>query len=186
VTWGAGSLRTITWTHSLGTAQTFDVDFSADNGGTWAPLSAGVPAATSTTGTLMVATPATLTTQALVRVSTAGLPINGDVSNVVFTVAAPSITVTAPNTNVNWAIGSSKNVTWNHNLGTQENVTIEISRDGGVNWSVVIASRVNSGNSSSTHSWTVTGPATTTARIRVTWVRDGTVSDVSNVNFRIQ
>ena len=29
-------------------------------------------------------------------------------------------------------------------------------------------------------------PATTTARIRVTWTADGSIQDPSNVNFRIQ
>jgi hypothetical protein len=186
VTWAAGSTRTITWTHNLGSAQTFDVDFSADNGATWAPMASGVAAATATTGNYTTVMPATLTTQALVRVSPSGLPLNGDTSNVVFTVAAPAITVTSPNTNVSWSVGSAHNITWTHNLGTAERVTIEVSQDGGSTWSVVAASAANTSSTSSTFSWTVTGPATTTARIRVTWVRDGTVSDVSNVNFRIQ
>jgi uncharacterized membrane protein len=186
VTWAAGSTRTVTWTHSLGAAQTFDVDFSADNGVTWTSLATGVLAATSTTGTYTGLMPTTLTTQAVVRVSPTGLPINGDISNVVFSLVAPAITVTAPNTNVNWATGSSKNVTWSHNLGTLENVLIEVSRDGGSTWSVLTASQPNSGNTSGTFSWTVTGPATTSGRIRVTWTRNSSVQDISDVNFRIQ
>jgi hypothetical protein len=149
-------------------------------------MASGVPAATATTGTFTAAMPATPTTQALVRVSPVGMPINGDTSNVVFTVAAPLVTVTAPNTNVNWAIASVKNITWTHNLGTLESVTIEVSRDGGSTWSVLAANISNTGGTSGTFGWTVTGPATTLGRIRVTWVRDGTVLDISNVNFRIQ
>jgi hypothetical protein len=61
-----------------------------------------------------------------------------------------------------------------------------LSRDGGATWSVVVASRVNSANASGTYSWTVTGPATTTGRVRVSWVGDATVTDISNVNFQIQ
>jgi hypothetical protein len=186
VTWAAGSVRTITWTHTLGAAQPFDVDFSADNGLTWVPMASGVPAATATTGAYTSAMPSTPTTQALVRVSPTGLPLNGDVSNVAFTVAAPVVTVTAPNTNVNWAIGSTHSITWTHNLGTAESVKIEVSRNGGSTWSVLAQTVLNSSSTSGTFSWTVTGPATTTARMRVTWVRDGAISDVSNVNFRIQ
>jgi hypothetical protein len=179
-------MRTITWTHTLGTAQTFDVDFSGDNGVTWAVMATGVPAATSTTGTYTGAMPATVTSQALVRVSPAGLPINGDTSNVLFSLVAPVVTVTAPNTNVNWVIGAAKSVTWSHNLGTLEAVQIEVSRDGGSTWSVITPSQQNSGNTSSTYSWTVTGPATTSGRIRVTWTRNNAVQDISDVNFRIQ
>jgi hypothetical protein len=186
VTWGAGSLRTITWTHSLGAAQTFDIDFSADAGATWVVFAAGVLAATATTGSYTAPMPTTVTTQALFRVSPAGLPLSGDVSNVVFTLAAPRITVTAPNTNVNWATGSSKNITWTHNLGTAETVEISLSRDGGVTWTVLASPLTNSGATSSTFAWTVTGPATTQGRIRVTWLRDSTIVDTSDVNFRIQ
>jgi hypothetical protein len=186
VTWAAGSTRTVTWTHTLGAAQAFDVDFSPDNGVTWVSMASGVPAATSTTGTYTGAMPATVTAQALVRVSPTGVPVNGDTSNVVFSLVAPAVTVTAPNTNVNWGIGSSKNVTWSHNLGTLESVQIEVSRDGGSTWSVVTASQQNTASTSGTFSWTVTGPATTSARIRVTWTRSSAVQDISDANFRIQ
>ena len=104
----------------------------------------------------------------------------------VFTVAAPIITVTAPNTNVNWAIGTVKNITWTDNLGTLKSVGIEVSRDGGSTWSMLAANIPNSSGTSATFPWTVTGPATTQGRVRVTWVRNGTMLDISNVNFRIQ
>jgi hypothetical protein len=103
-----------------------------------------------------------------------------------FALAAAAITVTAPNTNVNWPIGSNRNITWTHNLGTAEAVDIEVSRDGGTTWTSIASAVTNSGNTSGTFTWTVTGPPTTAGRIRVTWARDGAVSDISNVNFRIQ
>jgi len=186
VAWAVGSARTVTWTHSLGVAQAFDVDFSPDNGATWVPMASAVPAATSTTGTYTGAMPTTVTAQALVRVSPTGVPINGDTSNVVFSLVAPTVTVTAPNTNVNWVIGSAHNLTWSHNLGTLESVQIEVSRDGGSTWSVLTASQQNTASTSGTLSWTVTGPATTSARIRITWTKNSAAQDISNVNFRIQ
>src|SRR4029077_3643326 len=51
VTWAAGSTRTISWSHDYGTAQRFDLAFSADGGASWSPLTSNVPAATATTGT---------------------------------------------------------------------------------------------------------------------------------------
>jgi hypothetical protein len=186
VTWGAGSIRTITWNHVLGAAQTFDIATSADNGVTWAPLASGVPAATATTGTFTGPMPATVTTQALVRVSPAGTPALGGVSAVPFTLATPALAVTSPNTKVTWAIGSTQNITWSHNLGIAESVLIELSGDGGITWTTIIPSAPNTANTSGTFSWVVSGPATTAARVRLTWVNNTSVQSVSSVNFTTQ
>lgn len=51
-------------------------------------------------------------------------------------------------------------------------------------WSVLAASVTNL-NASGSFVWTVTGPATTTARIRVTWTANSAVQDLINVDFRI-
>lgn len=185
VVYGAGSTRLITWSHNLGVGGLVDIAFSPDNGITWASLALGVASSTATTGTYTAPMPATVTTQALIRVSPSSDPSLGDVSNVPFTLASPTVTVTAPNTNVSWAVGTTQLIRWNHNLGTRDSVRIEIARDG-VNYTEVIAdSAVNTANTSSTFSWVVTGPTTTTARIRVTWVANGAVTDASNVTFRV-
>jgi hypothetical protein len=151
-------------------------------------VASGVLNATATTGSYTGPMPTVVTSQALIRVSWSSDPAEADVSDVPFTLPAPTVTVTAPNTNVIWAIGSAHNVTWSHNFGTQESVRIDVSRDGGATWTTIAPSVVNSANASGTFSWTVTGPATTgaTARVRVTWTRDPTVQDTSNVSFRIQ
>ena len=41
------------------------------------------------------------------------------------------ITITAPNTAVTWTIGSTRSITWTHNLGAAAAVDIDVSRDGG-------------------------------------------------------
>jgi hypothetical protein len=96
------------------------------------------------------------------------------------------VTVTAPNTAVRWAIGSTHAVTWSHNLGTASVVTIEISRGGASPWTLISGSAQSSGASAGSYDWTVSGPSTNTARIRVTWTTNTAVNDRSNVNFRIQ
>jgi len=185
-TWGAGSIRTITWNHDYGASQTFDVALSPDNGASWVFLASGVPAATATSGTFTGPMPSTVTTQALLRVSPAGNVGDGDVSNGPSTLATPAIAVTSPNTNVNWPIGSSRNISWSHNLGTSESVEIAVSRDGGSTWTSVASAVPDSANTSGTFNWTVTGPPSSAGRIRIIWTRDGHVQDVSDVNFRIQ
>jgi uncharacterized repeat protein (TIGR03803 family) len=186
VTWAAGSTRTVTWTHNLGTTEPVNIDLSPDGGGTWLPVAAGIANATATTGTFTGPLPDVTATQALVRVSQASDPANFDVGDVTFLLVAPAVTVTAPNTNVIWTIGSARSIGWTHNLGAAEAMQIELSRDGGATWATLAGSVVNSGSTSATFSWVVTGSPTPTARIRVTWTRNGTVQDVSNVTFRIQ
>jgi hypothetical protein len=67
-----------------------------------------------------------------------------------------------------------------------ESVGIELARDG-TNYTETIASSViNTANTTGTFNWIVTGPLTTTARIRVTWKTNPAVTDISNVNFKIQ
>jgi Big-like domain-containing protein len=185
VTWGAGSTRRINWTHNLGTIETVNLHFSADGGLTWNPLATGVPNGTATTGSWTGPMPAVATTQARIRVSQTSNPNEFDISDVNFTLASPAITVTRPNTNLSWPVGSTQSLTWSHNLGTLERVHIDLSRDGGATWEAVATNVLNSGNKNGTFNWIVTGPASNTARIRVTWAANVAVKDVSNTNFSI-
>ena len=187
VTWTAGTTRNVTWSHNLGLGGLVDIDFSADNGASWTRIASNVASTAATTGTVALEMP-TVTTQARIRITPAGTAdlTLGDMSDVSFSVPAPTLTVSAPNTNVAWAVGTTQAIRWNHNLGTLESMRIEIARDG-VNYSeTVLASVVNSGSTSSTYNWVVTGPVTSTARIRVTWLDNTAITDISNVTFRIQ
>ena len=185
INWAAGSTRTVTWSHNLGVGGMVNIDFSPDNGVTWVPVAANVASAAATTGSYTGPMPTSVTTQGLIRVSPSAAPTLGDVSDVPFTLAAPTITVTTPNTGVTWATGSTQNIKWNHNLGTAGLVKIELARDG-VNYIETIAATApNTASTTGTFSWAVTGPATTTARIRVTWTANPAVTDISNVNFNI-
>jgi hypothetical protein len=80
---------------------------------------------------------------------------------------SPALYWRPPNSNVNWAIGSTHNITWSHNLRTDEAVNLEVSRDGGATWTRIASDVMNSGNAAGSFSWTVSGPATTAAGIRV-------------------
>jgi hypothetical protein len=96
-----------------------------------------------------------------------------------FTSAAASPTpptVTSPNGGGSWQVGDSQNITWTAGTGT--GAAIAISRDGGSSWDDVATGLSNSG----TYSWTVSGPATTQAKIRVT---TSAGADASNAVFTI-
>ncbi len=94
----------------------------------------------------------------------------------------PAITVTTPNGGETLYIGSSYNLTWDSfGIGIGSYVMIEISRDGGANWSTIIGSTANDGS----HPWTAAAPLSTQCRIRVTSTSDSSFTDVSDANFNI-
>jgi hypothetical protein len=125
------------------------------------------------------------TTSARVR---ATWTVNGeatDVSNANFTIANPTITVTSPNnSSTTWTVGTSPNVTWTSNLGSLENVRIELSINGGSTYPFTLFS---STPSDGTQAVTVQSAwRTTAARVRITWLNNGAVTDATNANFKIQ
>jgi len=105
--------------------------------------------------------------------------------NVIVLLNSPSVIVTAPNTAVEWSIGSVHRISWTHRLGAGAKFRIDVSRDGGVSYQTIAGAVIGTSATSGSFNWTVTGPATTAARIRVLSTRDGADADSSNINFTI-
>ncbi len=109
-------------------------------------------------------------------------------TDVVVTVSNTSgpFAVTAPNTAVTWAGGSSQNITWSVNNTTAApvscaSVKISLSTDGGLTFPTVLAaSTPNDG----TEALVIPTSPTTTARIKVEAVGN-IFFDISNTNFTI-
>ncbi|MES2774006.1 MAG: zinc-dependent metalloprotease family protein [Bacteroidota bacterium] len=109
-------------------------------------------------------------------------------SDAVVTVSNTSgpFAVTAPNTALTWAGGTTQNITWSVNNTTAApvscaNVKISLSTDGGQTFSTVLtASTANDGS----EALVIPGTATTTARIKVEAVGN-IFFDISNSNFTI-
>lgn len=94
--------------------------------------------------------------------------------------AAPSITLLAPNGGETWNIGTTRSITWT--ATGLLNVRIELSRDGGSSYTQLTA---KTGAAAGSFNWTVTAPATTTARVRITTVTPTGIEDASTANFTI-
>jgi hypothetical protein len=113
---------------------------------------------------------------------------NNQTADATVTVSSASgpFAVTAPNTAVSWAGGSSQTITWSVASTTAApvscaNVKISLSTDGGQTFpTVLIASTPNDG----TQALTIPNTATTTARIKVEAVGN-IFFDISNTNFTI-
>jgi V8-like Glu-specific endopeptidase len=91
-----------------------------------------------------------------------------------------TITVTSPNGGENWQIGTTHTITWTSSNVTG-NVKIQIARDGEATFTDLFANTANDGS----ETWTVTGPATTQALIKITSLSAPTVTDQSNAVFTI-
>ncbi len=97
-------------------------------------------------------------------------------------VSAPvAITVLTPNGSEMLNIGTPYNITWS-SQGVTGNVSIEINRTypSGA-WESIVSGTANDG----AYSWPVTGPVSTSARIRITSDNQPTVTDISDANFTI-
>lgn len=113
---------------------------------------------------------------------------NGQTDDMTVTIssAAGPFAVTAPNTAVTWAGGSSQTITWsvassNASPVNCANVKISLSTDGGLTFPTVLAaSTANDG----TETLTIPNTPTSTARIKVEAVGN-IFFDISNTNFTI-
>jgi len=86
--------------------------------------------------------------------------------------AGPSLTLISPAGGELWAVGSTQGLSWTSTGGVGD-VRVDVSRDGGSSWETAIASTPNDGS----EGWTVTGPATGQALVRVASLA-GDASDV--------
>ncbi len=91
-----------------------------------------------------------------------------------------SVTLVEPNGGEDWLIGSSRLVMWN-SMNLSGNVKIELSRDGGTTFSVIVESTVNDGD----ENWIVSGEPTSLAVLRISSVETPDITDVSNGIFHI-
>lgn len=101
-----------------------------------------------------------------------------------FLVERQTIAVTFPDRGADWGRGSRQRITWGHTLGAGSFVRVDISRDGGATYTMIAERVVNTSDRFGRTEWTVTGPNTTMAVVRVSSL-DGSVSDVSDGAFRI-
>jgi hypothetical protein len=185
--WAIGTSQQIKWSHNAGSTSTYTIALSRDGGVTFPEvLTTSAPATTATTGIYNWTVTGPASTTARVRVTLTANPASTDISNVNFTIANPSVTVTQPNMNLNWGIGSTQQIKWNHNVGLGATFIIEVSRDGGATYPELITNSAPATTATTgVYNWIVTGPTTSLTRIRITWTANSAVTDSSNVNFRI-
>lgn len=176
----AGTSHYIAWTSSG--ISLVKLEYSTDSGATWKPIADNIQA--SVEG-FSWEVPATATTTALVRITdvssstTVTQPVT-DRSDTVFTITVPYLRVVAPNGGETWEVGKDYRITWE--ARDVQRVTIELSRDNGVSWSV-IATGVDA--PTRTFTWTPGPPVSDQCRIRITDEATGVVNSASYAKFSI-
>jgi hypothetical protein len=177
--WPVGSAQTITWT-SVGLTGNVKIRLSRNGGTSFSSIFSDTPNDGSEQWTVT----GPESTQCTIRIQSVGDADLRDDSNSTFTIGGapppPSITVTVPNGGQNWTVGSVQAIQWT-STGVTGNVMIEVSRDGGAGYTTLLASTANDG----AENWTVTGPATSDALIKISSVVDPGVFDQSNAVFTI-
>jgi PKD repeat protein len=102
-----------------------------------------------------------------------------------FSVQAPALTLTSPLPGANWGLGSTQAVTFTHNLGASATFRIELSRNGGADFETLAPALPSPDGVDGALAWTVTGPPTSSALMRVVWNEGEEVSAVTVEPFVI-
>lgn len=148
------------------------IELSRNGGDSWDTLFASTP----NDGAEDWAVTGPETEEALLRVTTVNPGVFSDTSDDEFAIREPStLTVTAPNGPAVLAAGQPVNITWN-STGFKGNVKIELTRNAGSEWEDLFPNIANEGEVE----WVVSGPATRSARLRITSVDEPGVTDSSN------
>jgi hypothetical protein len=119
-------------------------------------------------------------TNARMRIRSFEHPAVGDSSNANFSLAVRSIIVNRPAGGELFAISATDTIKWTSNL--LEPLKIELNRSYPSDaWEIIYPSAGNTGRLA----WTVVGPVTIAARVRITGVLHTSVGDTSNTDFTI-
>jgi hypothetical protein len=170
-TWSVGSFQDITW--SASGDGNIRIELSRDGGDTFETVFGNTP--NDGQQTWQVKGPPTTT--ARVRISRLDDPTAVTESGADFTIRG--ITVTAPNGEDVWVLGSQQLITWQD--GDSGSVSIELSRDNGLTWEILFSNTPNDGS----QAWTVTGPIAGECLVRITQLDGPDASDVSDAPFVI-
>jgi parallel beta-helix repeat protein len=174
--WPIGSTQTVHWASS-GCAGNVKLQLSRDGGGSWTNMIGS----TADVGAYDWKVTKPLTTHAKIQVTNVNDSTGADTSEAEFTIGGGTITVGSPSGGAVWPIGSTQTIRWTSSW-VGGNVKIELSRNGGKNWTTIVGSTANNGG----YNWKVTAPATAQAQIRVSNASDSSVADTSDSNFNIQ
>ncbi len=158
--------------------QAIKISYSADNGATWIEVNNQQ----INDGDYPWEIPDSETAQGLVKIEDESDPLIYDISDAVFNITIPSVTLITPNGQESWFATGKYNITWSTKGYINPNsLLLEYSTDG-VNWVLIKTGEANDG----TYMWNVVDINSSTVRVRITDTKRTTVTDTSDNNFTIK
>ncbi|MFH0734579.1 MAG: T9SS type A sorting domain-containing protein [bacterium] len=171
----AGKQETITWS-SLNVSNV-KVEYTTNGGVDWTAIIASTAA---NTGSYTWTVPIVSSTDCKVKISDVDNISINDVSEAVFTIYTPTITITSTFDDAEYSVGSIKSITWT--CENVENIKIEYSTNNGTDW-LLIESSVASNTGS--YAWTIPNTTSVTCKVRLSDVTDNTLNSQSTNTFTI-
>ena len=176
ITYANNSIN-IQWTSGYLTSSFVKIEFTSDNGATWST----VVEPTENDRSYNWAFPNINSLNCKFRISEYNNPSVNDMSDLVFKVLSPFITVTSPNGGEQWKGCSTKAITWNSG-GTSGNYAIYYSTNNGQSWNNL------SYTSSTSYSWSQVAdvPTSNNCLIKVQDFNNANIKDSSDVVFTLK
>jgi hypothetical protein len=156
---------------------------SRDGGRTYTTIADRVPNRSATDGGIQWVVTGPNTPAALVRVQALDGAAS-DVSNARFVIADPYIRVTVPNGRETWKAGQTVQIRWSDNLGPGDQVAVSLATNGKTahRWHLILRTDADGVESVVVQrSW-----STRRGRLRIAWVADPEVADLSDGTFSIR
>ncbi|MFH0838748.1 MAG: Ser-Thr-rich GPI-anchored membrane family protein [Candidatus Omnitrophota bacterium] len=178
-----GDSYDITWERT-GSVVNVKLEYSTDGGSSYPNTI--IDSINASLGTYNWSVADAIGTALKVRVSDAENPDVFDTSNSDFTIKG-TLTVTSPNSgNEAWVVNSTNAITWNK-TGSFANVKLEYSTNGFLDelQTVTIIASTPAGGLTGSYNWQIPNAISSTVKVKITHTSDGTISDISNLNFKI-
>jgi len=171
----AGNSYSINWTSSYVTSNLVKIEYTIDNGNSWTPI----VTSTSNSGSYNWLVPSSFSANCLIKITDLSNPNTNDVSNSVFTIAPPFISLTTPNGSENWVGCASQSISWTSG-GTSGSFGLYYSINNGASWNFITNS------SSSSYTWNpIPNLTSTTCLVKVQDNSNVNLKDSSDVVFTI-
>ncbi|NVN95784.1 MAG: T9SS type A sorting domain-containing protein [Bacteroidetes bacterium] len=176
VTAYANNSITIQWTSGYLTSSFVKIEFTSDNGASWTD----VVEPTENDGSYTWIFPNINSLNCRFRISEYNNPSVNDMSDVVFKVLPPFITVTSPNGGEQWKGCSTKAITWTAG-GASGTYAIYYSTNNGQSWNYL------SYTSSTSYSWSQVAdvPTSNNCLIKVQDYNNASIKDSSDLTFTL-
>jgi hypothetical protein len=165
-----GSSQKITWVSYK--VSNLKLEYTTDNGTNWINIVSSIPADSGYYTWIIPNTPSLCK----IKITNIDDTTLYSVTNDYFTILAPNISITSPDSGAIWQTGTAHNITWSNYY--VENVSLQFTTNNGINW-LTIGSGIPASNGS--YLWTVPYNISSKCRIKIYSSNDTTISTISNI-----